>query len=89
MEAYYYELQNEFFSKRERLSVPYYQGSVILISAEKETETSFRIANEQEWTAHNTHINIIPVNDTHQGLFENAEHFDEYLSLIENTSAQK
>ena len=87
LEAYYYGLQNEFFSKRKRLSTPDYQGRVILISAEK--ESSYRIANEQEWTAHNTHINIIPVNDTHQGLFENAEHFDVYLSLIENMSAQK
>ena len=87
LEAYYYELQNEFFSKRKRLSVPDYQGRVILISAEK--ESPYRIANEQKWTARNTHINIIPVNDTHQGLYETAEHYDEYLSLIENMSAQK
>jgi len=81
LEAYYRELQNEFFSKRERLSVPDYQGRVILISAEK--ESPYRSANEQEWKTHNPRIDIIPYNDTHQGLFENAEHFDEYLSLIE------
>ena len=77
-------MQTEFFSKRERLSVPDYQGKVILISAEK--ESPYRIANEKEWVAHNPRINIIPVNDTHHGLSENVEHYDGYLSLIENMS---
>ncbi|MCQ2117368.1 MAG: AMP-binding protein, partial [Bacteroidales bacterium] len=87
MEAYYCKLDIEFFSERERLSVPDYQGRVILISAEK--ETPHRSSNEQEWKAHNPRINIIPVNDNHDGLFKNAEHYDEYLSLIENKLAQK
>lgn len=87
MDAYYYGLQSEFFSKRKRLFVPDYPGPVILISAGK--EAPYRSANEQEWKARNTHINIVPVNDTHRGLFLNAEHYDQYLSLIGELPAQK
>ena len=77
------------FVQKSDTIVPDYQGRVILISAEKEKESSFRIANEQEWEDRSTHIKIIPVGDTHQGLYENAEHYDEYLSIIEKMSAQK
>ncbi|MCQ2117882.1 MAG: non-ribosomal peptide synthetase, partial [Bacteroidales bacterium] len=79
-EAYYLELYEEFFSKRERLPISGYDGQVILISALQ--DSPHREENEREWQQHNGNIRIIPKDDTHQGLFEHPEHYDNYFNLI-------
>lgn len=39
-------------------------------------------SNEDEWKKLNPHIVIVPIDDTHQGLYEKADHYGRYIKLI-------
>ena len=81
-EEYYFQLQGEFFERLGTLPLQSYCGRVTLVSAVGDDAP--RDANEQKWTGITHNIEIIQVKDTHNGLFENAEHYTKYKSLIES-----
>ena len=80
-EVYYYQLQGEFFKKLGTLPWQSYNGRVTLVSAVGDDAS--RDANKQKWREIVNDIEILHVDDTHQGLYENAEHYTKYKSLIE------
>jgi len=74
-----YTFQKEYFRGLIRLSIPEYNGKVVLFSAVQEEGA---LENEDKWRDTLHTINIIQVEDTHNGLYHNDINYPKYLQSI-------
>ena len=66
-----------------------YSGHVILLNAlQCEEHSQAKVENLQGWKALKPDIEIIDINQTHDGLYEDVSLFPYYMSLVRNVARQ-